>query len=364
MKAPAPPFREKWAILIGPTNYAYVPKLEWCANDVVDVRKALINQLDFKDENILAFGDGLGREPTRDAIYNAFGQILNDAAIEPDDLLLFYFSGHGVKSDKDYLLPIGATATRPEILEATAMGVDYLIDMLEKTTCKNIVMFIDACREQFGRKSVVSISAETMKSLERSGIVTIFSCDPSDFSYEIKELQHGAFTYCLLDAINSRQCITVKDLYNYIKRKLPPTMKEHGKPKQEPYPVINGDKWELPLLATAVVAQDHCDRVDKFLDRLTYLCNEAIGESEDDDQKSRLKDKKVRCLGAAIAFLEEGRAAQYLDKAASQRLQTIELFCNGSYPLVAFCSLWDNLARKRDQANPASGARSSAGSFQ
>ncbi len=213
------PFHSKWAILVGPKDYQYVKALKYSTDDIVDVGKAFRKSFEFTDDHVLEFGAGLKLEPSRDVFYHQVGGFLKSGQIKEDDLLIFYFSGHGIRDKKDYLLPVGAS---PNNLKQTGIEFEDLVQQLTETKCKNVVMFVDACREAIeGQKSAISIGEESSKIVERAGVATIFSCDPGDLSYEIEKLQHGSFTYCVLEAIKSGKCITAGEVYKYLVEQVP-----------------------------------------------------------------------------------------------------------------------------------------------
>src|SRR5262249_40100594 len=65
---------------------------------------------------------------------------------------------------------------------------------------------LDACRNE-GARDGEGIGADA-----QPGIVAISSCSPSERSYEIDELRHGAFTYSLLEGLRlegENNCATV-----------------------------------------------------------------------------------------------------------------------------------------------------------
>src|SRR5262245_28817827 len=133
------PFRNKWAILIGPTEYVHgINPLKFCTNDIVEVGKALRTTLEFNDTNIMEFGTGLRLNASRSTIYHELGKLLKGGHIKEDDLLLFYFSGHGMRDKKEYLLPSDAT---PNNIKNTGIDFEDLVDQLTETGCKNVVMF-------------------------------------------------------------------------------------------------------------------------------------------------------------------------------------------------------------------------------
>ncbi|GAB4134687.1 MAG: hypothetical protein Fur0046_06810 [Cyanobacteria bacterium J069] len=116
------------------------------------------------------------------------------------DRIWFYFSGHGVSQDgRDYLL---ATNTLREKLLRFALPLDEVIAALRLHTQADIVLVLDACREQIGSKSAGNkLGEQTQQLAQERGITTIFSCDYGQYSYELAELQHGAFTYALIEAL-------------------------------------------------------------------------------------------------------------------------------------------------------------------
>ena len=76
-----------------------------------------------------------------------------------------------------------------------------------------MVLFLDACRSQGARGEGIGLE-------EPQGVVTFYGCDPQQESYEIEELQQGAFTHALLEALRikgTNNCATVERLYNHLR---------------------------------------------------------------------------------------------------------------------------------------------------
>jgi uncharacterized caspase-like protein len=145
----AKPFPRQRAILIGADQYSHIQELKYSGNDVRDIARLLRDSLDFEKADILEFTADAELTPQRSMILHHLYEFLK-RDIKPDELLLFYFSGHGMmdpKSREDYLLPVDAT---PNELRDTGISVTGLTNRLIETGCRNIVMFIDACREVVG----------------------------------------------------------------------------------------------------------------------------------------------------------------------------------------------------------------------
>ena len=83
--------KEAYAIIVGISNYpGYDYDLSYCDDDAREVYTMLVDDYNFKPENIILLQD---YEATKSAINNAFDQI--EAQIDSDDLFFFYYSGHG-----------------------------------------------------------------------------------------------------------------------------------------------------------------------------------------------------------------------------------------------------------------------------
>jgi len=61
-----------------------------------------------------------------------------------DDLLLLYFSGHGIKHDDGHLY-LAAIDTAPKIIRATSVPDDFLVEMLKTSRSQRQVLFLDCC---------------------------------------------------------------------------------------------------------------------------------------------------------------------------------------------------------------------------
>jgi hypothetical protein len=73
------------------------------------------------------------------------------------------------------------------------------------------------------------------------GIVTIYSCSPRQSSYEIEELEHGAFTHALLEGLRlpgANSCATVQRIDQYLFHQVPRLNQRYQKPIQTPYTAV------------------------------------------------------------------------------------------------------------------------------
>jgi hypothetical protein len=145
-------------------------------------------------------------------------------------------------------MPIDAD---PGNVEETAIPVSYVTERLRCCGAENVLLLLDACRNE-GARDGQGVGAE-----RQAGVVTLSSCSPNERSYEIAELQHGAFTYSLLEGLRLQgetNCATVERLDQHLRFRVPELCGKYRKPRQTPYahaePIEKRHLILLPRLAS------------------------------------------------------------------------------------------------------------------
>jgi uncharacterized caspase-like protein/predicted MPP superfamily phosphohydrolase len=231
------PPAKRWAIVVGLNDYKYFPPLQYCRRDAIDLARAFREKLQF--DQVFEFHEEAKPEfqPTRDCIFQKLGELRRSKECKPEDLLVFYFSGHGInEGGRDYLLPISAD---PLDVDTLGIRVKDLVKVLKGFGCGNTVLFIDACRDAVqGAKGIAAIGDDSSVIISDAGMIAFFSCDPRERSYEIEPLEHGSFTYCLLEAIQRTDYSTVDELNSYLMEQVPKINDRYQKRPQRPRSVI------------------------------------------------------------------------------------------------------------------------------
>ncbi|MBL7817945.1 MAG: caspase family protein [Saprospiraceae bacterium] len=184
------------------------------------------------------------------------------------DYLVVFISSHG-KTGEDNSFKLLPSDYNPAY--GDEFTVDYqntVMNTLDKIKCHKLV-FIDACHSGAARGTKGSLDAETLMKLTKAatGTTTITSCRSDELSYEDDEWQNGAFTEALIEAMNNTQCkdetgpfssdenidskITINEMYNFIKRRVPNLVKSQKTSRvTEQNPVLNAKEldMELPLI--------------------------------------------------------------------------------------------------------------------
>ncbi|WP_193198620.1 SUMF1/EgtB/PvdO family nonheme iron enzyme [Nostoc sp. MG11] len=247
---------KNWAIAIGINQYEYLQPLNYAKRDALLMQEFLGNEAGF--ERIFFFSDdsppvdGKSTRPTRTNLLRVLRQLFDNPFMGAGDNFWFFFSGHGIRyADRDYLMPCDGD---PEDIENTAIAINFVSERLRRCGADNVVLILDACRNE-GKKTGEGIGRQTAEEARQQGVISIFSCSPQEYSYEIEALQQGAFTTALLEGLGIQgQRATVERLNQYLKSRVPEIVSKHKNARQTPYviaePVNKSHLILVPQYAT------------------------------------------------------------------------------------------------------------------
>ena len=232
---------ENWAITIGINEYSFMRSLEYAIKDADAIRQLFLSdQLNFRriyhfteqSEPIHQdYGPELDSKPNRANLRRFLRTRFDQSFLREGDNLWFFFAGHGVRyQDRDYLMPSDGDLSD---IPNSAIPLHYISERLRRSGADNIILLIDACRNNEGRRSGIGIGQE-----KQQGVITLFSCSPEESSYEIPELQQGAFTHVLLKSLQLQgegNCATVERLYEKLRSLVPKLARQYKHGAQTPY---------------------------------------------------------------------------------------------------------------------------------
>jgi len=151
-----------------------------------------------------------------------------------DDLLLLYFSGHGVK-DEDGKLYFATPDTKRNRLMSTAVSASFINDLMRRTRSRRQVLLLDCCFSGAFAKGMIAKSGSAVGSsigtsdyFQGRGRVVLTASDAMQYAFEEDELvEEGAvksiFTSAIVDGIESWKAdrdrddrISITELYDYV----------------------------------------------------------------------------------------------------------------------------------------------------
>jgi hypothetical protein len=229
--APSPvvsDIKKRWAVLVGATRYEdkqHYKRLPVCTNDVQAVQQHLVVG-GFQPEHISLLADGRSALPTRSRILYTLTSVAKQTAA--DDLLLFYYTGHGDEyQGQSYLV---ANDGMKEALAYTAVSVAEIQTILHTAPARRKIILLDACHVGISdlSKGAQRFSEAFIKHVfdEAHGTVILTSCTRDQESWVRQERDYSVFTYYLVQALNGEaDCdqkgfVTVADIHRYVSDKV------------------------------------------------------------------------------------------------------------------------------------------------
>ena len=212
----------KYAVLVGIDGYQYLSKLENCEKDARDMKDILIRKCGFSSSNVEIL---LGSQATYVNIKNAINSRL--ALAGPNDLIVFYYSGHGdygptdvypydESDDQDeYICPVNA---KNNGRQTNWIRDDELKEWFDAINAKNKLLIFDSCRSggliKNGMSSQDSSEFEYMsdflenqperglvKDVKGSPYLVLMACREREFSSP--GTPNSIFTLFLLEGFNT-----------------------------------------------------------------------------------------------------------------------------------------------------------------
>ncbi|OYE04595.1 SUMF1/EgtB/PvdO family nonheme iron enzyme [Nostoc sp. 'Peltigera membranacea cyanobiont' 232] len=226
---------KNWAIIVGINNYDNLQPLNYAKRDAEAMKVWFEDEAQFdqvflftEDSPAIKTNPPIQTQPTQGRFKRFLNAQFEEPLLKPEDNLWFFFAGHGKRYvDQDYLMFLDSDPTD----QTTAISVDYVTQRLRRCGADNVILLIDACRDE-GDRSGLGVGMQ-----EHKGVITFYSCAPSQKSWEIDELQHGSFTYSLLEGLRIQgeaNCATVERLEQYLRYRVPRLNACYKKQPQNP----------------------------------------------------------------------------------------------------------------------------------
>jgi hypothetical protein len=192
---------DKWAFIVGLNHFANFPQnsLRFCVADATSLRDFLVNEAGFKANHVYLLTD---EQATTANIKRVMGELL-PRAIRPDDLVLLYFSTHGTPEmgGENFIVTYDFDGKG-----GTGIPMSTLSRMIKTDIPSNrIVTLIDTCFS--GNAKDLDSSRALDDVLTGCGQLILTACNSQETSLEDPKIQHGYFTYYLIDSLRKQRKI-------------------------------------------------------------------------------------------------------------------------------------------------------------
>lgn len=246
---------EKFALVIGNSEYEdqRLRKLETPGQDAQDLATVL------QAPEIGGFQIELILNDSESKIRRAIERFFAKRA--KDDLILFYFSGHGIRGDEG-LLYFAVKDTDTELLRSTAVAATWVRDMMNSSYSRRQVLFLDCCFSGAinKTKSPVGTSVGTSDTFSPAGYgrVVLTASDAVQHAWEGEEIlgagTKSVFTHFLVEGIRTGAAdldedgiITLDELHDYIYQKVIQTTS-----LQTPLKFVDSQAGQIPIALSPV----------------------------------------------------------------------------------------------------------------
>jgi len=222
---------KRWAICIGINEYEYegISKLKKAQNDAEALGDVLKSAGQFDYVFVMTDKkEGSKEYPTASKLRSQLNYL--QQMVEPNDLVVFSFSGHGIsKNDEGYLIMVDSD---PANLYNTSVKIKEVTDTFKKIGVKKSLLLVDACREEFQENKGINKDGLKADKFEQSEVAaTFYATKAGCFSYEDDKSDYGAFTNYVLKGLegeadksnyqgNSDGIITFSELKRYVEEEV------------------------------------------------------------------------------------------------------------------------------------------------
>ncbi len=227
-----------WAVIIGINSYHRLPSLKYAVHDAKEIYRYLTEVSGVPRDHVWLL---LDEEATLERIRSVLGTQLRRKAGK-EDMVIIFLAGHG-STEKDasspdgdglekYILPHNADS---KDLYASAIPMGEVARIFQRISSERLIFLSDTCYSgaSGGRTILASgtranVSGAFWDRVSRGkGRIVITASDANQVSAEKDELQHGVFTYYLLEGLRGKadfdgdEVITLDEVSRYVSIKVP-----------------------------------------------------------------------------------------------------------------------------------------------
>jgi len=330
---------EKFALVIGCNEYQdpKLPRLQAPSGDIQDLAALIKNPEIGNFNNVVT----LLNKPFSTVSLEIAKLFTNK---NKDDLLLLYFSGHGVLDEQGRLY-FAMQDTVRNLLSGSAISANFVHDEMDNSRSKRQLLILDCCHSgafSRGTKSAIGqkvITNSTFKS-DSYGRAVLTATDSTQYAWEgnkfVGTTENSLFTHYLLDGLRTGNAdrdrdgkITPDELYNYTYEKV-----RNDTKKQKPQFWVYGQEGKQITVAFAPTSRAE-----------TPIGIKEKRENLDIDEVAELLTKQNRDSTIIIDLITKPFRKEFIDRINSPSDETIirPIVAIAEYHTNIVLELWRNL---------------------
>ena len=216
-----------------------------------------------------------------------------------NDLVLLYFSGHGV-IDREGHLFLALNETRYDLLLGTAIPASFVKEVMDKSSSRRQVLILDCCHSgafERGRKGTQVAVTEATFEVNGYGREVLTSSSATQYAFDGNEIHGEAanslFTRFLIEGLRTgeaapgSQGITVEQLYHYVHDRV-----------VRATPGMTPQRWADRQQGTLVIAKNPNPWAKELLPELNELLT---------DDNPLIREGAIRVLGTWLVSDDRGK---------------------------------------------------------
>ncbi len=199
------------------------PSIGVTATDAERVSKELIEKCGISTAHINVL---TSKEASRDNIIHKLDMIIDQTKNQQADLVILFFSGHGVSKDKfGYLINYDADQAK---LDSTAIGGDDFVAKINEIDAKSVLVLLNCCHSGGvlgGEYRSTDIPFDKSSFLKKPNRAIITACTSKEFAYVSKPV--SVYTFALIKGLagmglihGDKKYVTLFDLAMYIREEV------------------------------------------------------------------------------------------------------------------------------------------------
>lgn len=237
-------------------------QLNYAVKDAKDFSKSIHQQAEYLFDHVYV-NELYNDKATKKSIIEQFNML--QSQIDAEDVLVFYYAGHGVMSqgtNPDFYLVTYALTNlygSKELLNKEGISATELMSFSKTIKAQKQLFILDACHSGGAINTIASRGADREKTIAQlarnTGTFFLTASQDAQYANESGDLKHGLFTYALLEVLTGKDVasstdgkITINEIKTYVDERVPELSEKYHGSAQYPTSYSFGQDFPIVIL--------------------------------------------------------------------------------------------------------------------